>query len=94
MKLPARTITLPVSQAKQIEEALNLEMERLDDLYGFFKMMEEVADKASAHMTGEEGADVQLGYRALFSYLARLMRCVHRGVSYADMELLEALNKK
>jgi len=91
MKKPPRTLQISYKQLDELENMLDRELERLDDLHAFFKMMELQADQAS--QGGQDGQSVSIwqGQRALYSYLSRFMLSIAHGVREVDGQLLEHL---
>jgi len=85
------TLQISYKQLDELENALDHELERLDDLRAFFKMMELQADQAS--QGGQDGQSVSIwqGQRALYSYLSRFMLTIAHAVREVDAQLLEHL---
>jgi len=86
-----RTLTIAFAQLDELENTLNRELERLDDLCAFFKMMELQADQASQGGQDGQSASIWQGQRALYSYLSRFMLSIAHGVREVDGQLLEHL---
>jgi|GEM_PF-4052813 len=85
------TLSIAFEQIDHLEKKLDREIERLDDLCAFFKMMEDQADKASQGEEDGGAARVWQGQRALYSYLSRFMLNVAYTVRDVDAQLLEHL---